>query len=391
MIDQNRCSRSPEYALVTSGNLTTPPEITVYEMRPNKTTHLVAVSDRVLARLQAHMDTGDLLTSSDRVEKYNRADYGGPSGHTTAVTRPATVEEISSILRICQEERVGVVPMGGGTGFVGGSAAPRGMLGLSLERLNRIRKIEPESGFIVVEAGCVLATAQEAARKAGLCLPLSFGAEGSAQIGGALATNAGGLRAVRFGSARNLCLGLEAVLPDGSIWDGLRCVRKDNTGYDLKQLLIGSEGTLGVLSAAALRLVPEPVERMAAVVAFNKETDTIPLFHRLQATSANCVSAFEFFGYGAVSLAAERGDLRAPFHDLSGAHALIEVDSGSAGVARDILERVLSDALENEILTDAVQCKHGATAGKLPEDKIFYCESRGISQDEARKLLTIRW
>ncbi len=184
-------------------------------------------------------------------------------GRAALVLRPDTTEAVAAIVRHCAERRIGIVPWGGGTGLVGGQVSPEGPIPvvLSLERMSRIRAVVPEESAIVAEAGVILQDLQGAAAEAGRLFPLSLAAQGSCRIGGNLATNAGGVQVLRYGNARDLCLGLEAVLPDGSVLHGLKTLRKDNTGYDLRHLLIGAEGTLGIITAAALKLYPRPARR----------------------------------------------------------------------------------------------------------------------------------
>ena len=191
-----------------------------------------------------------------------------PRGRYTAqdgfLVAPASTDEVATVIRICAEERVGVVPYGGGTGLVGGQIAsgdgPAPVI-LSLERMSRIRSIDPAGYNMVVEAGAILETIQNAAAEADRLFPLSLASQGSARIGGNLATNAGGVNVLRYGNTRDLVLGIEAVLPDGTIHNGLSALRKNNTGYDLRHLLVGSEGTLGVITAATLKLVPQPTSQ----------------------------------------------------------------------------------------------------------------------------------
>src|SRR4051812_35519662 len=194
------------------------------------------------------------------------------SAQALCVVRPAATDEVARVVALCAREGVAVVPQGGNTGLVGGSVPTGGRreIVLSLARMNRIRALDALNDTITVEAGCVLAEVQRAAAEAGRLFALSLAAEGSCQIGGNLSTNAGGVNVLRYGNAREQVLGLEAVLPDGRIWDGLRALRKDNTGYDLKQLFIGAEGTLGIITAAVLRLHPRPT---ASVVAWIEVED----------------------------------------------------------------------------------------------------------------------
>ena len=191
------------------------------------------------------------------------------TGTARAIVRPASTEEVAAVVSVCAEAGIPIVPQGGNTSLVGGSVPDEGWDGilLSLGRMNRIRAIDPLNHTITVEAGCILAAIQDAADEADRLFPLSLGAEGTCQIGGNLSTNAGGTGVLRYGNARELTLGIEAVLPDGQVWNGLKGLRKDNTGYDLKQLFIGGEGTLGIITAAVLKLFPKPKTRATALVA----------------------------------------------------------------------------------------------------------------------------
>jgi FAD/FMN-containing dehydrogenase len=211
------------------------------------------------------------------------------------VVRPASTPEVAQVVARCAAENVAVVPQGGNTGLVGGSVptGSRREIVLSLGRMNRIRELDALNDTVTVEAGCVLATVQRAADDAGRLFPLSLAAEGSCQIGGNLSTNAGGVNVLRYGNAREQVLGLEVVLPDGRIWDGLRGLRKDNTGYDLKQLFLGAEGTLGVITAAVLRLYPKPSAGATAWIALGSEREAVELLAALRERLGERISAFE--------------------------------------------------------------------------------------------------
>ena len=201
------------------------------------------------------------------------------TGRAIAVVRPGSSAEVETVVRACLTARAPMVPQGGNTGLVGGGTPDSSgdAVVISLQRMNRVRSIDTANDTITVEAGCVLQAVQQTARERGRLFPLSLAAEGSATIGGNLATNAGGTQVLRYGNARELTLGLEVVLPSGELWPGLRALRKDNTGYDLKQLFIGAEGTLGVITAAVLRLVPRPRERQTAWLADVDEISQIAL------------------------------------------------------------------------------------------------------------------
>ncbi len=216
-------------------------------------------------------------------------------GAALAVVRPASTAEVSAVVRACAAHRVAIVPQGGNTGLVGG-AVPTGRqpeIVVSLARMNRIRALDPLDGTITVEAGCVLADVQRAAEAAGCFFALSLAAEGSCQIGGNLSTNAGGVNVLRYGNAREQVLGLEVVLGDGRVWDGLRALRKDATGYDLKQLFVGAEGTLGIITAAVLRLYPRPEARACAWIALESPARAIALLVGLRARLGERIVAFE--------------------------------------------------------------------------------------------------
>lgn len=224
--------------------------------------------------------------------RYLEEPRGRWPGVAAAVARPRTVAEVSAVLRAAHAARVGVVPYGGGTGLVGGQVTPDpGRLLLSLERMKAVRAVDSQS--LVIEAGATLDAVHQAAESVGRRFPLTLASQGTAQIGGCLATNAGGVNVIRYGNARALCLGLEAVLADGTVWNGLTRLRKDNTGYDLRDLLIGAEGSLGVITAAALRLFEPPAVEGLAMFAVPSPAAAVELLGLAQGRFAGCVSAFE--------------------------------------------------------------------------------------------------
>ena len=273
------------------------------------------------------------------------------------VVAPATVDEVALTVRACAEARVGIVPYGGGTGLVGGQTLPDGPAPviLSLERMSRIRTVQADEGVLVAEAGAILAEVQAAARAAGRIFPLSLASEGSARIGGLLSTNAGGTGVLRYGNARDLCLGLEAVLPDGSIWHGLKRLRKDNTGYDLRNLLIGAEGTLGVITAAVLRLHPVPATVGAALVAVPSPDAALDLLALAQDRTAGLVSAFELMHRTGFDFLAETGlATRFPLEPLPEWTVLVEIGL-PRGLAPDrVLEEVFETAAGSGLAEDGV-------------------------------------
>ncbi len=244
------------------------------------------------ARLAALLPEGTLRTPEPRYLTEPRGRYSGTGG---VLALPRSTDEVATILQRCNAARVGVVPYGGGTGLVGGQISPEGPvpLILSLERMAAVRQVDPVGNVALVEAGAVLAEVQAAAAAVGRVFPLTLAAQGSARIGGVLGTNAGGVNVLRYGSARDLCLGLEAVLADGTVLGGLTRLRKDNTGYDLRNLLIGSEGTLGVITAASLRLFPRPASEGTAMLAVPGPAQALALLALAEARLTGCVSAFE--------------------------------------------------------------------------------------------------
>ncbi|MEZ5912782.1 MAG: FAD-binding oxidoreductase [Paracoccaceae bacterium] len=249
-------------------------------------------------------------------------------GHAGAVARPRTTEDVARIVHACHAGRVPVIPFGGGTGLVGGQVtgeAPAPLV-LSMERMNRVRGLWPEENVAQAEAGVILADLRAAAAAAGRLFPLSLASEGTCRIGGNLATNAGGINVLRYGNARALCLGLEAVLPDGRIWNGLSRLRKDNTGYDLKDLLIGSEGTLGVITAASLALVPQPGATATALIAVRDPAAALSLLSLARDRAGEGVSAFELLHRTGFEFLAETlPDIRQPWPAIPDWSVLIEL------------------------------------------------------------------
>ncbi len=295
------------------------------------------------------------LREGPDAEPYLREPRDIAHGAAALVLRPESVEEVAALLRHASEHRVAVIPWAGGTGLVGGQVradGPPGLL-LSIERLNRIREIAPEDDVIVAEAGCTLASVQEAAEGADRLFPLSIASEGTARVGGILSTNAGGVNVLRYGMARDLCLGIEAVLPDGSIHRGLRRVRKDNTGYDLRGLLIGAEGTLGIITAAALRLFPRPAERAAAFVAVPSPDAALDLLHLMRARLGEQVSAFELMQASGIGFAlAHVPGTRCPVEPVPEWSVLIEAGGGEGGALQARLESALAEAFERGLAAD---------------------------------------
>ncbi len=278
-------------------------------------------------------------------------------GKAAAVLAPRSTEEVALALRACAAHRVAVIPYGGGTGLVGGQLSENfdhGVI-LSLERMRAIRAMDEDGRSLTVEAGVILADIQATAQKAGLLFPLSLASQGSARIGGLLATNAGGVNVLRYGNARDLVLGIEAVMPDGSIFHGLSPLRKNNTGYDLRHLLIGSEGTLGIITAASLRLFPEPAAQGAALMAVPDPSAALSLLRMTQDVVGEGLSAFELMHRQGFDFLAEVGpDLRQPFDEIPEWCVLIDLGLGVGQDPAALLEGLFARAFEADLVSDGV-------------------------------------
>ena len=316
-------------------------------------------------RLHAIVGATGLVTDPDLTAGYLADWRGAFRGRAAAVVRPASTDEVAAVMRLCHDEGVAVVPQGGNTGLCGGAVPDDSgtQVVLSLTRLRRIRALDPANHTITVDAGVVLADVQAAARDAGLLFPLSLGAEGSCTIGGNLATNAGGTAVLRYGTMRDLTLGLEVVLPDGRVWDGLRALRKDNTGYDLKHLFIGAEGTLGVITAAVLTLFPGIRARATAWVALDSPQAAVDLIGRVRAVAGDRLTTFELMSRQAVEFVLCHGH-RDPFRAPHPWYALVELTDTlpDAGLGAG-LDTVLAGAMTD--VTDAVLAAGPAQAAAL--------------------------
>jgi len=319
---------------------------------------------RLLAALAAVVGERNLLTGADDSAPYLtdwRRQFHGPA---LCVARPASTAEVAAVVRLCAAAGVAIVPQGGNTGLCGGAVptGARAEVVLSLSRMNRIRELDALNDTVTAEAGCVLADVQRAAGEAGRLFALSLAAEGSCQIGGNLSTNAGGVNVLRYGNTRDQVLGLEAVLPDGRIWNGLRGLRKDNTGYDLKQLFIGAEGTLGVITAAVLKLHPKPTASATAWIAVADPDEAIALLGRLRAACGDRLSAFELLSRSCLdAVLAYRPQWRDPLPGAAWA-VLAQLDDSGAD---DALLARLEEALAADPVHDAVIAKNAAEAKAL--------------------------
>ena len=282
-------------------------------------------------------------------------------GRAAAVVKPASTEQVAAVVRLCAEEGVRVVPQGGNTGMCGAATPPsdgRSVV-VRLDRMNRVRAVSPLANSITVEAGCILATIQEAAAEVDRLFPLSLGAEGSCQIGGNIATNAGGTAVLRYGPTRELVLGLEVVLPDGTVLDRLQRLRKNASGYDLKQLFIGAEGTLGIITAAALKLFPRPRTSALAMVALPEIETALTLLERLRSAVGDRLASLEIMSRGQIEVIVENvPDVSIPFALESPWFLLIELTDTLAGTdLRAPLEAVLGEAFESGLVESVPPCR----------------------------------
>ena len=278
-------------------------------------------------------------------------------GQAAILALPRTVDEVAQLIRHANAARVGVIPYGGGTGLVGGQVAETGPkpLILSLERMNKVRAVYPDENVLVAEAGVILSDVQDAAEKQDRLFPLSLAAQGSARIGGNLATNAGGTGVLRYGNARDLCLGLEAVLPDGQIWHGLTRLRKNNTGYDLRNLLIGAEGTLGVITAAALKLYPRPAKTGTALLVVDSPEAALKLLSLAREQLGEMISAFEIIHRTGLEFLAETlPDVRQPFATPPEWTVLIELGLSGGLDPTTSLEKLFETAFSAGLVVDGL-------------------------------------
>lgn len=309
-----------------------------------------------------------LLTSQEDMLRYCRDWHGDVTSSAVAVIRPRSTEEVSDTVRACAELGLAIIPQGGNTGLVLGGIpdAPGHQIVLSLERMNAIRTIDGDDFSAVVEAGCILSEFKDAVQDKGMFFPLSLGAQGSCRIGGNVSTNAGGINVLRYGMTRELVLGLEVVLPDGTVWNGLSTLRKDNRGIDLKQLFIGAEGTLGIITAVAVKLYPNPEHVETALLGLNSLDDAIKLYRRARRECCDLMSAFEFMPPVAFTLAIEAiPDLRMPIAGDYPAYVLMEISGSGLVDTADLMGRFLEGVMEDGLVLDGVIASSRAQAQSL--------------------------
>ncbi|WP_288430525.1 FAD-binding oxidoreductase [uncultured Agrobacterium sp.] len=320
------------------------------------------------ASLKVGLDEAVVMTDEADMLRYCRDWHGDVESSAIAVIRPRSVEEVAATVRLCGELCLSIVPQGGNTGLVLGGIpdAPRGQVVLSLERMNAIRAIDTDDFSAVVEAGCILSDFKDAVQEKGMFFPLSLGAQGSCRIGGNVSTNAGGINVLRYGMTRELVLGLEVVLPDGTIWNGLSTLRKDNRGIDLKQLFIGAEGTLGIITAVAVKLHPNPEHVETALLGLNSLDDAIRLYRRARRECCDLMSAFEFMPPVAFTLAMEAiPDLRMPISGDYAAYVLMEISGSGLVDTNDLMSRFLERVMEDGLVLDGVIASSRAQAQSL--------------------------
>jgi FAD/FMN-containing dehydrogenase len=321
----------------------------------------------LVSRLTALLGEDAVLTEPADVASYVTDWTGVLRGATSAVVRPGTTQEVAAVVRLCAEAGAAVVPQGGNTGLAGGATPDAGgaSVVLALERMRTVRAVDPVADTVTVESGVVLADLQEAARAAGRLFPLSLGSEGTCTVGGLISTNAGGSSVLRYGMMRDLVLGLEVVLPDGRIWNGLRPLRKDNTGYDIKQLFIGAEGTLGVVTAAVLRLLPDTPRRATALVALASVDEAVALLPLLRTRAAGLLTAWELLNRQALELVLTHlPSSWDPFGTPHPWYGLVEL-AGTSDDVEDLLEDALGAAVDAGLIIDAVVAAHTAQRASL--------------------------
>ena len=327
------------------------------------------MSDELNARLRAIVGAAHVLEAEADMDPFLSDWRGRYHGRARAVVRPRDTAEVAAVVAACAQAGVAMVPQGGNTGLCGGATplVDGAAVVISLARMNRIRALDADNDTLTVEAGCTLAAVQEAAQAAGRLFPLSLASEGSCLIGGNLSTNAGGVQVLRYGNTRDLVLGLEVVLPDGRVWEGLRGLRKDNTGYDLKQLFIGAEGTLGIVTAAVLKLFPAIRSRATAWVAVPDPRAAVRLLGMLRAACGERVSAFEIVGRTALGLVLQHiPGARDPLAGAPAWSVLVELSDPDVDAPLDAqLQAVLGEACAQGLAADAAVAASAAQAQAL--------------------------
>jgi len=326
----------------------------------------MAFEQKIVAAITEIVGANGVITNVSDMAPYLHEERGLAESSADLVARPANTAEVAAVVRACAETKTPMVPVGGSTGLTGGTLAKGGVL-VATDRLNKIIEVDALNNTMTVETGCILADLQTAAADQDCLFPLSLGAEGSCRIGGNLSTNAGGIGVLRYGNTRDLVLGLEVVLPSGEIWDGLSALRKDNTGYDLKQLFIGAEGTLGIITQAVLKLFPAPKTTMTVLAALPELAAILILFETTRQLCGDRLTAFELISRIGIDLGVSHiPGVIDPFENAHPCYALIELTSPRANDdLRTEIETVLEKAFEDGIVTDAVFAESDAQRQEL--------------------------
>lgn len=345
-----------------------------------------AASDNLVDRLANIVGERGVVTAPDAMANYLREMRGRFTSEAMAVVRPSDTDEVAAVVTACAEAGVAMVPQGGNTGVVGGAVSHADQVIVSLERLRRVRAVDVDNDSITVEAGCVLSEVKQAAEQAGRFFPLSMASEGSACIGGNLATNAGGVNVLRYGNTRALTLGLEVVFADGRIWNGLSNLRKDNTGYNLSQWFVGSEGTLGIITAATFKLFPPLVQHATGFIALADPADGLKLFRDLKQASGDNLIGCELMAGLAVSLACQHvPGCRNPVAEGAPWYLLVDLASPAEG---DWLEAALEQVLERGYESGAIQ--DAALAANLEQTADFWRIRESIPEAQKQEGASIK-
>jgi len=322
----------------------------------------------IIEQLKSIVGKNNYIDDASKMISFVKDWRGQFQGKSPLILKPLNSQMVSEILTLCNKSHIGVVPQGGNTGLVGGCVPSKSGLEvvISLERMNKIIDIDPLNYTMTLEAGCILSEVQNAAKDVGRMFPLSLAAEGSCQIGGNLSTNAGGTAVLRYGNAKELVLGLEVVFPDGTIMSGLRRLRKDNTGYDLKQLFLGAEGTLGIITKAVLKLFPLTADKATSLVAMSDLESTTKLLAKLRELSGDSITAFEYMDRACIDTIIEQTDLEDVFSQTYQHYALVEFSSSRQDSnLQSLLESILEAAFEDGIAIDAVIATSETQAAQL--------------------------
>jgi FAD/FMN-containing dehydrogenase len=340
----------------------------------------MSLSKTILAELVSIVGPDGVITNDASMQSYMKEERGRLTGQSAAVLLPRSTQEVAALVRLCAKNKIALVPQSGNTGLTGASVpvAENPALCLSLKRMNKIRHLDAADFSVVAEAGCILQNLQETALKADRFFGMTLASEGSACIGGLIAANAGGSMTLRYGNMREQVLGLEVVLADGTIWNGLRRLRKNNSGYDLKQLMIGSEGTLGIITAASLKLFPKPTLRETAILALESPQKAIEALGLLRAATQDTLAAFEIMPRLAIETAAAHvPNVRDPFAKSYPWYALVEThETGSDG--NGLLAQALAPLIEKTVVHDA------ALAQNLAQTKALWDIREGIVAAQKR-------